>query len=75
MPVSIETAQPMSFDAEYTLEVPLRCPKCQTEMTTVGVVRLIRSKVNFTSTLPRRGHVIVCPSCQGFLSGALGGLA
>jgi hypothetical protein len=41
----------------------------------VGVVRLIRSKVNFVSTLPRRGHIIVCPSCQTILSGALSGIA
>jgi hypothetical protein len=75
MPTPVETAQPVSFDAEYTLEAPLRCPRCQNEITTVGVVRLIRSKVNFISTLPRRGHLIVCLSCQAILSGALGGIA
>jgi hypothetical protein len=75
MPGPVETAQPMSFDAEYTLETPLRCSRCQSEITTVGVVRLIRSKVNFTSTLPRRGHLIVCPSCRAIVSGALGGIA
>lgn len=74
MPAPID-APPMKFDAEYMLETPLRCPRCNAEITTLGVARLIRSKVNFVSMLPRRGHVIVCPACQAILSGALGGIA
>ncbi len=62
-------------EAEYLLEVPLKCPQCQAEMTHVQVVRLLRTKVSFVSTLPRRGHVIICPGCQGILSADLGGMA
>lgn len=61
--------------AEYALEAPLRCHHCQGVITSVQVVRLLRTKVNFVSTLPRRGHVIVCPECRGILSGDLGGIA
>lgn len=61
-------------EAEYALEVPLQCPHCRQEMTSVMVVRLLRSRVDFVSTLPRRGHAIVCPSCQGIISIGLGGM-
>ena len=37
------------------------------------IVRLLRGRVNFVSSLPRRGHVVACPSCQGILSVELGG--
>jgi hypothetical protein len=60
--------------AEYTLEHPLTCHHCKSEMTVLQVVRLLRTKVNFISTLPRRGHVIVCPHCKGVLCGDLGGM-
>lgn len=64
-----------NFDlAEYTLEHPLICHHCKNEITVVQVVRLLRTKVNFISTLPRRGHVIVCPHCKSILSGDLGGM-
>jgi uncharacterized protein YbaR (Trm112 family) len=61
--------------AEYALEVPLACPHCQRSITTLLVVRLLRTRVNFISTLPRRGHILVCPECRGMLSGDLGGMA
>lgn len=51
------------IDAEYTLECPVRCPACGERITTLKAVRLVRSHVNFTSTLPRRGRVIACPHC------------
>jgi hypothetical protein len=38
------------------------------------VVRLLRTRVNFTSSLPRRGHAIVCPKCAGIITVALGGM-
>ena len=60
--------------AEYALEAPLNCPKCKAEVSSLQVVRLLRGQVNFTSTLPRRGHVIVCPVCRGILSAGLGGM-
>jgi hypothetical protein len=68
------TPQPPSYEAEYALESPLKCPQCREEIATVQVVRLLRSKVNFISTMPRRGHVIVCPVCQAIISAELGGI-
>jgi hypothetical protein len=44
-------------------------------ITCIHVVRLLRTRVNFVSTLPRRGHVIVCPECRGIFSADLRGLA
>jgi CheY-like chemotaxis protein len=50
-------------DAIYRLESPVRCPHCTETITTLKAVRLLRTQVNFTSTLPRRGRVLACPSC------------
>jgi len=58
-------------DAEYTLEYPAVCPVCGTTIATVKVVRLLRSRVNFTSTLPRHGRVVICPKCRVILSSDL----
>jgi hypothetical protein len=66
--------QTPSFEAEYTLESPLKCPHCKDEISTLQVVRLVRTKVNFISLLPRRGHAVVCPSCLMILSADLGGI-
>jgi hypothetical protein len=60
--------------AVYTLEFPARCPQCCSEISVVRVSRLLRSQVSFTSTLPRKGYVIVCPECDGILSAELSGL-
>jgi ribosomal protein L34E len=62
------------YEAEYELESPARCPSCQAHLSWIGVVRLLRSRVNFTSTLPRRGYVIVCPRCHALLPAELRGL-
>ena len=62
-----------SYEADYALESALTCPQCKKVVTSLHVVRLLRSKVNFTSTLPRRGHVIICPECKAILSAELGG--
>src|SRR5436305_2113668 len=59
------------FEAEYALESPVRCPACGERITTVRAVRLLRAKVNFTSTLPRRGRVITCPQCLAIVPGEL----
>lgn len=67
--------QPSIGEAEYLLETPLKCGCCQNLISSVLIVRLLRVRVNFVSSLPRRGHVIVCPSCQGILSAELGGMA
>ncbi|MDX1502125.1 MAG: hypothetical protein R3325_07165 [Thermoanaerobaculia bacterium] len=61
-------------EAEFALESRALCPHCQMAIDTIQVIRLLRSRVNFTSSLPRRGHVMVCPSCHSILNGALGGI-
>ncbi len=66
---------PVLREAEYLLESPLKCPLCQQDIGSIQVVRLLRSRVNFVSTLPRRGYVIICPSCQGIISAELTGIA
>jgi glutaredoxin len=63
------------MEAEYTLEYEAMCPFCQREIRTLQVVRLLRSRVNFTSTLPRRGRVMVCPHCKKIISAELAGFA
>lgn len=60
--------------AVYTLESPAVCPECDTEIGTIHVIRVLRTQVSFTSTLPRRAYVIACPSCRRLLSGGLSGL-
>jgi phage FluMu protein Com len=63
------------MEAEYTLEYPVKCPACDQIVRSLEVVRLLRTKVNFTSTLPRRGRVIVCAHCKKILSAELAGFA
>ena len=60
--------------ALYTLEFPVICPHCDTQITTLRVFRLLRTQVSFTSTLPRKGYVIVCPECERPISSELSGL-
>ena len=62
-------------EAEYTLEYPARCPHCAAESEVLRVVRLLRTRVNFTSTLPRRGRVISCPECTTIIAAELVGFA
>jgi hypothetical protein len=62
-----------AFEAEYTIESPLKCPHCKEMIQTLQVLRLARGRVNFISMLPRRGYVIVCPNCHQILSAELGG--
>ena len=63
-----------SSGAIYTLESPVRCPQCEREIRALRVLRVLRTQVSFTSTLPRKGYVIVCPECDGLLSAELSGL-
>lgn len=58
-------------DAEYTLESPVRCPACGESIETLRAVRIIRTHVNFTSTLPRRGRVLACPACLAVIPAEL----
>ncbi len=70
-----EPAGDREMEAEYTLEYDAMCPFCGESLKSLQVVRLLRSRVNFTSTLPRRGRVIVCPECKKIISAELAGFA
>ena len=70
----MEQAQELEIEAEYTLESPAKCPTCRKTVSGAQVVRLLRTKVNFTSSLPRRGYALICPECRTFLSAGLSGL-
>lgn len=61
-------------EAEYAMEKPLPCPHCQQQIQSVIIIRLLRTRVNFVSSLPRRGHVLACPLCKAILSVELGGI-
>lgn len=62
----------VEVEAEYTLESAVSCSNCHEQLETVQVVRLLRTRVNFTSSLPRRGYVVVCPSCRTVIPAAVG---
>jgi CheY-like chemotaxis protein len=70
-PPELPPSRESQAEAEYTLESPVRCPACGERMTSVKAVRLVRAHVNFTSTLPRRGRVMVCPHCLAAISAEL----
>lgn len=65
----------VTYEAEYALESAVKCPQCQTTLESVRVVRLLRTKVNFTSSLPRRGYVVICPGCRSVLPASVGSRA
>ena len=65
---------PAPGGAVYTLESPAQCPECDTEITTIHIIRVLRTQVSFTSTLPRKAYVITCPACRKILSAGLSGL-
>lgn len=67
-------AQMSGSEAEYTLEYACLCPHCQQSVQSVRVVRALRTRVNFTSTLPRRGRIIICPKCRKILTAELASL-
>jgi len=68
-PAPIEVTEPVhDSEAEYTLEYPVVCPYCHSELKTLRVVRMLRTRVNFTSTLPRRGRATICPECRKLFS-------
>ncbi len=62
----------VDFEAEYALETPVHCAHCKASLDAVRVVRLLRRRVNFTSSLPRRGYVVVCPSCGTVIPAVVG---
>jgi CheY-like chemotaxis protein len=69
--VSEPQARPASVEAVYRLESPVRCPQCGETISTLKAIRLLRAEVNFTSTLPRRGRILVCPTCQSIVPAEL----
>lgn len=69
MEVADET---VDIEAEYALEHPVKCPSCSSTLKAFSVVRTLRTKVNFTSNLPRRGYAIICPDCEVVLSAMIG---
>jgi hypothetical protein len=70
---TVPSTEGSEAEAEYTLEYPVKCPWCSSDLEVLKVVRLLRTRVNFTSTLPRRGRVIACPHCQKVVSAELSG--
>ena len=60
--------------AVYTLELPARCPHCREPIRTLRVLKLTRTQVNFTSSLPRGGRALVCPQCERIISAELAGI-
>lgn len=76
IPTTIQapTAAAAAGGAVYTLESPALCPECDTEISTIHVIRVMRTQVSFTSTLPRKAYVISCPACRKLLSAGLSGL-
>ena len=60
------------IEAEYLLESPVKCHSCGESQQKLEVVRMLRTKVNFTSALPRRGCVVICPNCKAVASVNIG---
>ena len=60
------------IEAEYKLERSAKCSACDAELQELHVVRLLRTRVNFTSNLPRRGFAVLCPECGAVLSANIG---
>ena len=58
---------PHTAEAVYRLESLARCPQCGETLSELKVIRLLRTQVNFISTLPRRGRLAVCPECLAIL--------
>jgi hypothetical protein len=71
---SVPTSPGPAVGASYALEDAIGCPHCGEQLRTFRVIRVLRTQVSFTSTLPRKGYVIVCPQCARILSAALAGL-
>lgn len=76
LPVDTADAIPDAWQSSaiYTLEMTVRCPHCEDSINTIRIVGLSRSQVAFTSTLPRKGRVAVCPECDAILPVELSGL-
>lgn len=75
--VAVGSEGPSGREAEagYTLKNSLKCSHSERDLDVLKVVCLLRTRVNFTSTFPRRGRVLACPECQKILSAELAGFA
>jgi hypothetical protein len=71
LPETAEIPPEWQHGAVYTLELPVRCPHCRELIRSLRVLRIKRTQVSFTSTLPRGGRVIACPQCERVLSAEL----
>lgn len=69
-----ETMGHREIEAELALESAAVCPHCRAPIDSVLVERLLRTKVNSVSSLPRRGQIMLWANCQVILTGSLGGL-
>jgi hypothetical protein len=65
-------SEQVEAEAVYELERAVRCPSCNSTVRTLNVIRSLRTRVNFTSNLPRRGYAILCPDCNTILSANIG---
>jgi hypothetical protein len=74
VPATDEIPAEWQGGAVYTLELPVRCPYCRDPIRTLRVLKITRTQVNFTSTLPRNGRAFVCPQCEKLLSVELSGI-
>ena len=74
VPTTDEIPAEWQGGAVYTLELPVRCPFCRDPIRTLRVLKITRTQVNFTSTLPRNGRAFVCPQCEKLLSVELSGI-
>ena len=74
-PTQATVQENSNAEAEYQLESPVVCPSCRQAVSTLKVVRMLRTRVNFTSTLPRRGRVVSCSACSTVISADLGNLS
>ena len=70
-PSAAEEDEPQ-VEAHYALETAVHCNHCEQQIRSVYVVRLLRTKVNFTSSLSRRGYAVVCPHCRHFVPATIG---
>lgn len=73
-PTAVPSREQVPFGAVYTLETPAICPECDKEIGSIQVLRVLRTQVSFTSTLPRKAYVIACPECRRLLSAGLSGI-
>ena len=58
--------------AVYGLEHPICCPGCEAQIGEVYAIRMFRARVNFMSSLPRSGRLVVCPNCRTPIPAELG---